>query len=43
MHDSVSESIKHDKHCVVISTSVLAALQDIHQCNASFKPTEEGN
>lgn len=40
---SVSESIKHDKHCVVMSTRVLAALQDIHQCRASFKPTDDGS
>lgn len=34
---SVSEWIRQDKHCVVISIKVLVARQDIHIWRVSFK------
>lgn len=38
MQASVSEFIRQDKHCVVMSIKVLVALQFIHNCKVSFKP-----
>lgn len=38
MQASVSECIRDDKHCVVISINVRVVLQLIHNCKVSFTP-----